>query len=296
MRPPALARSGPLALCLTPQILTHTGLGIAKQVVAHGGKVVIGGRRQEMLDKAVNEELGGPSSALGVPTDVRDATKCQALIDAAVKRFGKLDVLVNNAAGNFSSTLEQLSENGFKTVMEIDLFGSFNMAKAALPELKKTQGLIINITATLYYKANPFQFHASAAKAGIDVLTNSAGVEWGADYGVRAVSIVPGPIEKTVGGPDGRVFGRSKELPTERRDIAKMVPVGRFGTVDDIAYCALFVASDAGSWINATQVVVDGGHWHESSAKFLAGKKFIEKKSANERQEYKGGVKVGSKL
>ena len=170
--------------------------------------------------------------------------------------------------------------------MDIDFHGSFNMAKAALPELKKTKGLVVAISATLYYKMIPFQMHASAAKAAIDVMTNSIGVEWAAEHGVRAVSIAPGPIEGTVGGPTGRVFGQKGK--NTFGDVHRVVPVGRFGTVDDIAYAVLFVASEGGSFINATKIVVDGGYWHESAELFLSGKDAVRAKSDQERHAGRG--------
>jgi peroxisomal 2,4-dienoyl-CoA reductase len=232
------------------------GLGIARQFVAHGGRVVITGRREGPLKQACQEL--GPASTY-IAGDVRDPAQCELMVAKAVSSFGGVDVLVNNAAGNFVTAMEDLSPNALKTVLDIDFHGSFNMAKAALPELKKTRGLVVAISATLYYKAQPFQMHAAAAKASIDVMTNSIGVEWAAEHGVRAVSVAPGPIEGTVGGPTGRVFGRQGKSAFGEDGLSHIVPVGRFGTVDDIGYTVLFLASQGGSFINATTIVVDGG-------------------------------------
>lgn len=220
---------------------------------------------------------------------------CQQMVKKCVSEFGRLDVLVNNAAGNFTTPLEDLTPNGFKTVMDIDLHGSFNMAKASLEELKKTKGVVISISATLYYKVTPFQMHASAAKAAIDVMTNSIGVEWASDYGIRAISIAPGPIADTVGGPTGRVFGGKNGLGDALNQVRNVVPIGRYGTVDDIASACLFVASPAGSFINATQIVVDGGHWHEASALYNRGRQAIKAKSDAEKKS-KGTGSDRSKL
>jgi peroxisomal 2,4-dienoyl-CoA reductase len=278
-----------------PPLITPTktgiGLGIATQIVKHGGLVCISGRRPGPLEEACNK-LGGKTKAVFFPGDVRDPAQCAKMVDHAVQSFGRIDLLVNNAAGNFVTAAEDLSPNALKTVMDIDFHGSFNMAKAALGELAKTKGLIVNISATLYYKCSPFQMHASAAKAAIDVMSNNLGVEWGAEHGVRAVSVAPGPIEGTVGGPTGRVFGDGKR---SFNDVSRIVPAGRFGTVDDIAYTVLFLASSAGAFVNATTIVVDGGHWHEASDRFLGGRDVIRQKSLKERQEFKGGV-VKAKL
>ena len=268
---------------------TGIGLGITKMLVAHGAKVVITGRREGPLKDAVAALQ--PGSAAFTTGDVRDYASCERMVAKTVSEFGRLDILVNNAAGNFVTASADLTPNAFKTVMDIDLHGSFNMAKASLEELKKTQGIVISITATLHYKVTPFQLHASAAKAAIDVMTNSIGVEWAAEHGIRAVSIAPGPIADTVGGPTGRVFGGSMKTS----DVRHIVPVGRFGTVDDIANCVMFVASPAGSFINATHIVVDGGHWHEASGTFLRGREAVKQKSESERK-VKGTGSDRSKL
>lgn len=193
---------------------------------------------------------------------------------------------MNNAAGNFMSSVENLSFNGFKTVLDIDLIGCFNVSKAVLPLMKEQKdGLIINISATLHYKATPFQMHASAAKAGIDVLTNNIGVEWG-EYGIRCVGIAPGPIEGTVGGPTGRVFGQ-KNNPMKAEN---MMPLSKFGTVEDIGYMVLYLSTEIAKFITATTIVVDGGQWHGSTMMFKMMKKMIKSKSTEEKQNFKGGV------
>ena len=268
---------------------TGIGLGMSRSFAAHGASVFIMGRREDVLRKAVQEL--GESRAAYAPGDVRDADACKRAVDACVRRFGSLDVLVCNAAGNFATAAEDLSANALKTVMEIDFHGTFNLAKAALEPLKRAAGggVIIAISATLHYKVTPFQMHASAAKAAIDVMTRSLGVEWGAEHGIRCVGIAPGPIEGTVGGPTGRVFG-GLGAPTDADAVKYVVPIGRYGRVEDVANAALFVASDAGSFVNATVVVVDGGHWHEAAHTFLGARDVIRDISVRERQTTKAGV------
>merc|ERR1711957_1144389 len=133
-----------------------------------------------------------------------------------------------------------------KTVVDIDLRGTFHMSKAALPWLKAAAAdgsgaTLLSISATLYYTAMPFQGHAAAAKAGIGSLTKTLAAEW-SDYGIRVVSIAPGPIADTEGGPSGRVFG---EADSGKRDVRMTVPLGRYGTTDDIANTAIFLSSQA---------------------------------------------------
>uniref|UniRef100_A0A7S2SGD4 2,4-dienoyl-CoA reductase [(3E)-enoyl-CoA-producing] n=1 Tax=Mucochytrium quahogii TaxID=96639 RepID=A0A7S2SGD4_9STRA len=266
---------------------TGIGFGICTQFGLHGAKIAMGGRRTAVLENSCKALQSKGIQAVGFQCDVRDPAACINLVEKTIESYGRLDVLVNNAAGNFSVSAENLTSNGFKTVMDIDLHGSFNMAKAALPYLKVSgKGVIIHISATLQYKAFPFQMHASAAKAGIDVMTNNLGVEWGTDYGIRTVSIAPGPIENTVGGPGGRVFGTMAKM-TGIEDKRLFVPLNRYGTVEDIANAAMFIASDAGGYINATQLVVDGGQYHEASGRYLMMKKIMEDASNREKTMHK---------
>jgi len=160
---------------------------------------------------------------------------------------------VNGAAGNFLCAAEELSPNGFGTVVDIDLKGTFNVCRAAFAQLKEHHGQILNISATLHYLATPMQLHVSAAKAGVDALTRNLAVEWGR-YGIRVNAIAPGPIEDTEG------MKRLVPQPVKDR-LLKKIPVGRFGRIADIEKAAVFLCSDAASFINGVVLVVDGGHW-----------------------------------
>jgi peroxisomal 2,4-dienoyl-CoA reductase len=264
---------------------TGIGFGIATEFGKHGAKVAIMGRRKEKLDEAVKVLESQGIDALGVTGDVRYPDKVQAVVDAVIAKYGRLDILVNNAAGNFMVAAKDLTNGGFKTVQEIDLQGCFNMCKACYEPLKATKnGLILNITATLHYRANPFQMHAAAAKAGIDVVTNVLGVEWAEDD-IRVVGIAPGPIAKTEGGPTGRVFGGAGyKDEMSRKKIQKLVPAGRYGEVEDVAFTALFVSTDAGSWITAETIVVDGGHHHGTGGTYQMMKKMIKPTKKEERE------------
>jgi NAD(P)-dependent dehydrogenase (short-subunit alcohol dehydrogenase family) len=239
------------------------GLGICIAFARLGARVAICGRTESKLkDAAQAIQRAGAEDVMFMKCDVRNPEQCVAAANAVGEKWGKIDVFVSNAAGNFMSLLEDVSPNAFSTVMDIDLRGTFHTAKAALPWLRKaSQGgggaLMISISATLYYTAMPFQGHAAAAKAGIDSLTKTFAAEWSSD-GIRVVSIAPGPIADTEGGPSGRVFG-SAGAP--KMDIRMTVPLGRYGTVDDIANTAIFLASPGGNFISGTNVVVDGMQW-----------------------------------
>ena len=237
--------------------------GVARTLAEAGANVALVSRSIEHLEpaaKAINEvraERAGmpalPGEAFAVAADVRNTDEVQRAIAATVERFGKIDIVVNGAAGNFLCKAEELSPNGFGTVVDIDLKGTFNVCRAAFAQLKEHHGQILNISATLHYLGTPMQLHVSAAKAGVDALTRNLAVEWGR-HGIRVNAIAPGPIEDTEG---------MKRLVPEpiKEELRQRVPLGRFGLIKDIEAAAVFLCSDAASYINGAVLVVDGGHW-----------------------------------
>ena len=232
--------------------------GVARALSEAGARVVLVSRRAENLEPAakVINEAGG--EALPFAADVRDFAQVERAVAAAVERFGKLDTVVNGAAGNFLCAAEELSPNGFGTVVDIDLKGTFNVCRAAVAELKKGgDGVILNISATLHYGGTPMQLHVSAAKAGVDALTRNLAVEWGR-HGIRVNAVAPGPIEDTEG------MKRLVPEPVKER-LRRNVPLGRFGRIRDIEHAAVFLCSDAASFISGAVIVVDGGHWLSSN-------------------------------
>lgn len=270
-------------------------------------------RRKDVIDSAVAMLRSEGVDAFGVQGDVRDYSKCVTAVDAVVANFGRLDYLINNAAGNFMVSAEHLTPNGLATVLGIDLQGCFHMSKAALPHMKRTGpndgACIVNITAYLQDRATPFQAHAASAKAGIDVMTNTLGVEW-AEYGIRCVGLAPGGITGTVGGPGGRVFGKigssgapagassTSGEPSPEQLRREGIPAGRWGRVEDVALAAVYMCTSAAGWITATRLTIDGGSSHSHGAQgYLAQKQAIEAKSASEKSAFKGGVpQLPSKL
>ena len=160
------------------------GRGLALVLAAHGCNVAVIGRRAEPLEAAAEEIRGRGVLAGAYPADVRDPAAVARAVEQAAELAGRLDILVNNAAGNFLCLAEDLSPNGFGAVVDIDLKGSFHAAKAALPHLKARGGVVLNISSTLQYFGTAAQLHVSAAKAGVDALTRVLAVEWGG-YGVR---------------------------------------------------------------------------------------------------------------
>ena len=238
-------------------------LGIAKNFAAVGADVAICGRSQERLDAAAAElrALGAKVSA--VAADVRDIDALEAAFAASEAELGPMDVLVCGAAGNFLAPADRLSANGFRTVIEIDLLGSFNASRTAVEQLKATKGSIIYVSAGMAYMPHAFQVHVGAAKAGIDMMMKNLALEWGR-YGIRVNSIVPGPIEGTEGAKRLSEDGAGEAL-------VDLVPLRRMGSVDDIGQTAVFLASPLASYITGCVVVCDGGQNLAGSALFNAG-------------------------
>src|SRR5438045_4095613 len=227
--------------------------GVARAFAEAGAAIALVSRQMYHLQPAADaiNEQGG--RAFAVAADVRDPAAVSDAIAATVEHFGKIDIVVNGAAGNFLCPAEQLSPNGFGSVVDIDLKGTFNVCRAAFEQLKENHGQILNISATLHYLGTPMQLHVSAAKAGVDALTRNLAVEWGR-YGIRVTSIGPGPIEDTEG------MKRLVPEPIKER-LLKGIPLGRFGRIADIERAAIFICSEAASFINGTVLVVDGGQW-----------------------------------
>src|SRR6476659_9372519 len=227
--------------------------GIARALEEHDAKLDITSRKEENLiaRKQFIEENGG--ECLAVAADVRDYDAVGDAIAKTIDHYGRIDIVINGAAGNFLCPADQLSANGFGTVVDIDTKGTFNVCRAAFEALKESRGQILNISATLHYLATPYQIHVSAAKAGVDAITRNLSVEWGR-HGIRVNGIAPGPIEDTE--------GMKRLVPPEVKDkIARKIPIGRFGQIEDIENAALFLCSDAATFINGVTLVVDGGSW-----------------------------------
>ncbi|MGI8468440.1 MAG: SDR family oxidoreductase [Pyrinomonadaceae bacterium] len=226
--------------------------GVARAFAEAGAKVAITSRKIENLEKMC-EIIETSGECFAVASDVRNFEEVEKAIANTVEKFGKIDIVVNGAAGNFLCAAQELSPNGFGTVLDIDAKGTFNVCRAAFAELKKNRGQILNISATLHYLATPMQIHVSAAKAAVDAITRNLSVEWG-KYGIRANGIAPGPIEDTE--------GMSRLVPEiVKEKLKKRIPLGRFGRIKDIENAAVFLCSDAANYINGVTLIVDGGHW-----------------------------------
>ena len=227
--------------------------GVARALAEAGADLAIVSRKIENLEDMRSAVTAMGRRCLAKTCDVRDYTQVEEAIAATVSEFGKIDFIINGAAGNFLCKAEELSSNGFGTVVDIDTKGTFNVSRAAIEELKKSKGQILNISATLHYLATPMQIHVSAAKAGVDAITRNLAVELG-PYGIRVNGIAPGPIEDTE--------GMKRLLPEALKEkLTRKIPLQRFGRINDIESAALFLLSDGATYINGVTLVVDGGQW-----------------------------------
>jgi peroxisomal 2,4-dienoyl-CoA reductase len=232
--------------------------GIALAFASVGCDVAISSR-----DRAHLEPTAAEIARLGVKSivavgDVRKPDDVEAMVQRTADHFGRLDIVVNGAAGNFICAAETLSPNGFGTVVDIDLKGTFNVSRAAFELLKGRGGVILNISATLQLLGTAGQVHASAAKAGVDALTRTLAAEWG-PAGIRVNGLAPGLVDGTEGM-------RRLTTPAARAAIEARCPLGRLASIDEIAAAALFLCSDASAFINGVTLVIDGGLWLRSAS------------------------------
>ena len=223
--------------------------GIAVAFAKAGARVAVASRSQEKVDSTILEMGEGN---VGFCADVRDFDALAAGFDAVVAQLGPIDVLVSGAAGNFPALANTLTPKGFKSVVDIDLIGTYHVARAAYPYLLKPGASVINISAPQAYVAMAGQVHVCAAKAGVDMVTKTLALEWGCE-GVRVNSVIPGPIDGTE--------GMARLAPTEelREACRQSVPLKRMGTPTDIANACMFLASPMASYINGAIIPVDGG-------------------------------------
>jgi peroxisomal 2,4-dienoyl-CoA reductase len=232
---------------------TGIGRGIALALAEHGARTAILSRNAERVEPTADEITTSTGrDCLPLVADVRDPDALNPAVARVVHEFGRLDILVNAAAGNFPCPSADLSPNGFGTVLDIDAKGTWNASRAAFAcWMGARGGQILNISATLHYGGTPGQLHVAAAKAAIDAMTRTLAVEWG-PRGIRVNAVAPGLIADTEGA--------RRLVPGDLSDrLRRAVPTRRLGSVADIAGLCLFLLSDAASNINGAIVVSDGG-------------------------------------
>jgi len=229
------------------------GLRMAERFAEHGAAVVLAGRKQERLDAAASAIRASGGVVETAALDVRDYAAVEAALTRVSQQFGGIDVLVCAAAGNFPAPVAGMSANGFKAVIDIDLLGTFNTCRAAYAFLRKPGASIISISANHATIPLAWQSHVCAAKAGVELLTKTLAIEWGPE-GIRANCITPGPTDDTEG------MRRLAPTPEIRRAIERSIPLRRYGSKDELADLALFLCSDAASFVTGAVYICDGGH------------------------------------
>jgi NAD(P)-dependent dehydrogenase (short-subunit alcohol dehydrogenase family) len=234
---------------------TGIGRAIAVGLAEDGFNLAIASRSAEHLAQGATELRGKGARVLEVPTDVRVPEQVERLVDAVRTEYGRLDVLVNNAAGNFVAPAERITPNGWRAVVGIVLDGTFLCSRAALPQLRKSPSpSIVNIVASYAWMAGPGTAHSAAAKAGVLALTRTLAVEW-ARYGVRVNAVAPGPVRTE--GTNRQLWVSDALVESIRREI----PLGRFGTPEEIADSVRFLVGPRASYITGQVLAVDGGQW-----------------------------------
>ncbi len=248
-------------------IITGGGTGLGKSMAARfgelGANLVIASRREQVIQDAAHELRKTGTDVLGLTCDVRDPESVQDMVNAAKKQFGKIDVLLNNAAGNFISPTENLSANGFKAVVDIVLNGTFNCTHAVGKEMiNDGGGSILNIVTTYAWTGSGYVVPSAAAKAGVLAITRSLAVEW-AKYGIRSNAIAPGPF------PTKGAWSRLAPpgLGIEKK-MKNRIPLKRFGEHIELANLASYLLSDEAGYINGEVVTIDGGEWLKGAGQF----------------------------
>ena len=250
-------------------LVTGGGTGLGKSMSTYfsqlGANVAITSRKLDVLEKTAEEissQTGHPVQAIAC--DVREYDQVERALSEVTAKFGRIDVLVNNAAGNFISPTERLSHRAFDTVVDIVLKGTYNFTLALGKQWidKKQPGVVMNIVTTYAWTGSGYVVPSACAKAGVLAMTRSLAVEW-AKYGIRLNAIAPGPFPTE--GAWSRLLPGSL---IDKYDPAKKVPVGRVGEHQELANLAAYLVSDYSAYVNGEVITIDGGEWLKGAGEF----------------------------
>ncbi|MDP7026270.1 MAG: SDR family oxidoreductase [Candidatus Marinimicrobia bacterium] len=248
-------------------IITGGGTGLGKSMAQRfgelGANLVITSRKLEVLEETAEEIRTSGASVLPVQCDVRKPAEVEKMVSQTVEEFGSVNVLVNNAAGNFISPTEKLSPGGFQVIVDIVLNGTFNCTLSVGQEMIKSGGgVILNIITTYAWTGSGYVVPSACAKAGVLAMTRSLAVEW-AKHGIRTNAIAPGPFPTEGAWKRLVVPGLGIE-----KKIKKRIPLKRFGEQRELADLATFLISDGTGYINGEVVTIDGGEWLKGAGQF----------------------------
>lgn len=240
------------------------GLGIAGCLGAAGARVAIASRSTERTGAAAEKLRKAGIETLALEANVREPDSIRDAVEATASSFGSVDILVNNAAGNFYVPSEDLSPNGWRAVVETDLYGTFFASQAVFPLMRDAgYGRIVSISMTLHYRGWPQMAHACAAKAGVDALTRTLALEW-AEHGINVNAVAPGPIptegvRKAFSPPNDEAPDLFAVRRATEEFAKRAIPLGRMGAPEDIGNMVTYLVSPAADWITGAIFVVDGG-------------------------------------
>ena len=250
-------------------VITGGGTGLGKAMgnyfVELGANLVIASRKKNVLDATAKElSKGNNQTILPVQCNVTDYSSVENLLKTSIDKFGRVDVLLNNAAGNFISPTERLSNRAFDIIINIVLKGTYNCTLAFGKHWikNKQKATVLNIITTYAFTGSAYVVPSAAAKAGVLALTRSLSVEW-AKYGIRFNAIAPGPFP-TKGAWDRLLPGDMKD----KYDLAKRVPLKRVGEHQELANLAAYLVSDFSAYINGEVITIDGGEWLKGAGQF----------------------------
>ena len=251
-------------------IITGGGTGLGKSMAVRfaelGANLVLTSRRQDVLDETSAEiKQATGAKILTVAADIRSPEQVADMVAQSVSRFKKIDGLLNNAAGNFISPTEKLSENAFKTIVDIVLLGSFNCTLNAGKEMIKSGGgNILSIVTTYAWTGSGYVVPSASAKAGVLAMTRSLAVEW-AKYNIRSNAIAPGPFPTK--GAWSRLVPPGLNIEKKMKE---RVPMKRFGKHEELANLAAYLMADGSAYINGDVITIDGGEWLKGAGQFNA--------------------------
>ena len=248
-------------------LITGGGTGLGKSMAMRfaelGASLVIASRRKDVITKTTDQikEIG--SEALGLQCDVRNIDQVQSMVHDTLTHFDKIDILINNAAGNFISPTEMLTPGGFKAVVDIVLIGTFNCSLTVGKEMiKQKNGNILNIVTTYAWTGSGYVVPSASAKAGVLAMTRSLAVEW-AKYNIRTNAIAPGPF--ITDGAWKRLAPPGLNMKKKLKD---RIPLKRFGEHLELANLATYLISEQSGYINGEVVTIDGGEWLKGAGQF----------------------------